>query len=200
MPFFGQNGHLQMSLKKSEVWVSKKCLKNECELHICSKCISIMFLWCFGSHWYALLMVKFFFCLWKFICKSSFLKLFCSFQLKLTLYFKGYLAWVHKVYKQKVYILLEINAIPRVAIPNTQKFWSDRKSSFTDIFDIKKDTIKHDRFWDTKSSCILFILCWLVFLKILGYWVLGIGYWVMGIWYCVLSVGYRELGIVGFGY
>ena len=94
MPFFGQNGHLQMSLKKSEVWVSKKCLQNECELHICSKCIPIMFLWCFGSHWYALLMVKMFFFVYeKFICKSNFLKLFCSFQLKLTFYFKWYLAW-----------------------------------------------------------------------------------------------------------
>ena len=46
-------------LKKSD-WlrVSKKCLQNECELHRCSKCISIMFLWCFGLHWYFLLMVK----------------------------------------------------------------------------------------------------------------------------------------------
>ena len=39
-----------------------------------------------------------------------------------------------------------INAIPNVPIPNTQKFWSDRKSRFTDILDPKKDTIKHDCF------------------------------------------------------
>ena len=121
-----------------------------------------------------------------------------------------------------VYFLLAINAIP-----NTQKFWSDRKSRFTDILDPKKDTIKHDCFWLKKrynktrlflrkNKVVVFFLsvCWLCF--IVKYWLLGIGYWV--IWVLgiecqihrnfsnaqsgkkvwVLGIGYWVLGIEQF--
>jgi hypothetical protein len=89
--------------------------------------------------------------------------------------------------------LLAINAIPNVPIPNTQKFWSDRKPRLTDILDPKKDTTKHDCFWEifnTQSGKkVLSIGYWTIYrnfsmpsqTKILrigfGYWVLGIECW-----------------------
>ena len=51
--------------KKSEVRVSKKLHQSVCQFCRCSNYVSVMFLWCFGSNWCALHMVKKFFCLRK---------------------------------------------------------------------------------------------------------------------------------------
>ena len=53
-----------------------------------------MFLWCFGSHWYAILIVKTKFVDDKFIWKRNFLKLVCIFPLNSEVYFDYYLAWI----------------------------------------------------------------------------------------------------------
>jgi hypothetical protein len=57
--------HPNLVLKKFEVRVSKKLWQNVCKLQRCSKCVWIMFIWCFGSNWCALLIVKKSFCLRK---------------------------------------------------------------------------------------------------------------------------------------
>ena len=67
--------------KKSGVRVSKKFHHSVCKHHRCSNCICVMFIWCFGSNWCALLTVKNFFL----FTKNSFVKeilwnIFKSFQ------------------------------------------------------------------------------------------------------------------------
>ena len=139
--------------------------------------------------------------------------------------------WHHR---SSVSTLLGINAIPNVPIPNTQypipntqKFWSDRKSRFTDILDPKKDTIKHDCFWLKKrynktrlflrkNKIVVFFLSVLVVFYCIYFWVkishvllfcvtcvLNVGYTVTFQWQSgkkVLTVGYWVLSHLSVGY
>ena len=97
-------------------------------------------------------------------------------------------------------------------VPNTQKFWSDRKSHLTDIFNPNKDTIKHDWFWlkikhdcfwDKKSSYILsigmlvFLFDFFLSTSVVFYctskhqWckkVLSVGYWTLWWLYSAFSI------------
>ena len=72
--------HPNLVLKKFEVRVSKKLWQNVCKLQRCSKCVWIMFIWCFGSNWCALLIVKILFVYEKFICKRNFRNHFQQFS------------------------------------------------------------------------------------------------------------------------
>ena len=97
---------------------------------------------------------------------------------------------------------------------NTKKFWSDRKSRFTDILDPKKDTIKHDCFWVLGIECWVYrnfsmpvrqksIECLVLGIESFECWVLNVGYtiifpmpsqakkyecWVLGIGHWVLGI------------
>ena len=82
-------------------------------------------------------------------------------------------------------------------IPNTQKFWSDRKSRFTDILDPKKDTIKHDCFWlkkrYNKTRLFLSVGYTVIFQCQSGKKVLSVGYWVLSHLSWVLNIGYTVI-------
>ena len=82
-------------------------------------------------------------------------------------------------------------------IPNTQKFWSDRKSRFTDILDPKKDTIKHDCFWlkkrYNKTRLFLSVRYTVIFQCQSDKKVLSVGYWVLSHLSWVLNIGYTVI-------